>query len=280
MSGRPDFHLKKIRKKMNKYPIYIVTKGRWENPLTAKFLKRDGVQFKMLVEPQEYEQYCNSVGEEYILKLPFSNLGLGSFPSRNFGWKDSMLNGYERHWMFDDNIRGIYQLNKGQRTLCNALKGIEAIENFTDKYENISISGFDYTMFVFPDTNKRYSVNTHVYSALLIKNNIPFRWRLKYNEDVDLCLQVLHNGQCTVLFKQFMINKTSTTVKMKGGNQTELYKNNSYEKKVLKARSLEEIWPQYTRTVIKYNRPHHQVAWNKHFKQQLIPTTYTKISNI
>ena len=50
---------------------------------------------------------------------------------------------------------------------------------------------------------------------------------------------------------------------MKGGNQTDLYKNNSYEKKILKTRSLEEVWPQYVKTKIRYNRPHHYVNWNQ-----------------
>ena len=89
---------------MNKYPIYIVTKGRYENPITAKCFIEDGLDFKMLVEPQEYDQYCEAVGEKYVLKLPFSNLGLGSYPSRNYGWEHSIKNGHKRHWMFDDNI--------------------------------------------------------------------------------------------------------------------------------------------------------------------------------
>ena len=29
---------------MNKYPVYIVSKGRWENPMTAKFFLKDGVK--------------------------------------------------------------------------------------------------------------------------------------------------------------------------------------------------------------------------------------------
>ena len=99
---------------------------------------------------------------------------------------------------------------------------------------------------------------------------MPYRWRLKYNEDVDLCLQVLDNGLCTVLFNAFTVDKTSTVAKMKGGNQDELYLGNAYEKKVLKARSLEEIWPQYAETKIRFNRPHHYVNWIKHFKHGLV----------
>jgi hypothetical protein len=256
---------------MNKYPIYIVSKGRWENPMTAKCFIKDGLDFKVLVEPQEYDNYCKSLGEKYILKLPFSNLGVGSYPARNYGWEDSIKNGHNRHWMFDDNIYKLRRIVKGKKIPCNAGLAIKVAEDFTDRYLNIGISGFNYSTFVVRGSsdNKPFRLNAHVYSAMLMNNNMPFRWRLKYNEDVDLCLQVLHNKMCTVLFSAFSVDKVSTVAKMKGGNQTELYQGNAFEKKVLKAKSLEEIWPQYAETKIRFNRPHHFVEWKKHFKQGL-----------
>ena len=41
---------------MNNYPVYIVSKGRWENPQTAKLFIQDGIDFQILVEPQEYNK--------------------------------------------------------------------------------------------------------------------------------------------------------------------------------------------------------------------------------
>ena len=255
---------------MNNYPVYIVSKGRWEKPLTANMFKKNDIDFQILVEPQEYENYCEALGEEYVTKLPFSNLGIGSYPARNYAWEDSIKKGYKRHWVFDDNIRAFRRLQKGNRIICSGNKAIKALEEFTDRYENIGITGFNYSTFVTSSTSKPFYINTHAYSAMLMKNNMPYRWRLKYNEDVDLCLQVLHNGLCTILFNAFVVDKTSTTAKMKGGNQDELYKGNAFEKKVLKARSLEEIWPQYAETKMVWNRPHHFVSWRKHFKHGLV----------
>ena len=255
---------------MNRHPVYIVSKGRWEKPLTANMFKKNDIDFQILVEPQEYENYCEALGEEYVTKLPFSNLGIGSYPARNYAWEDSIKKGYERHWVFDDNIRAFRRSHKGNRIICNGNKAIKVLEDFTDRYENIGITGFNYSTFVTSSTSKPFYINTHAYSAMLMKNNMPYRWRLKYNEDVDLCLQVLHNGLCTILFNAFVVDKTSTTAKMKGGNQDELYKGNAFEKKVLKARSLEEIWPQYAETKMVWNRPHHFVSWRKHFKHGLV----------
>ena len=258
---------------MSKYPIYIVSKGRAKTPYTANWFKTDKIDFKIVVEPQEYDEYCQEIGEEYVIALPFSNLGVGSYPARNFCWEHSLEHGHKRHWVFDDNIRRMRRLHKGKRIPCNGNIGINAIEDFTDRYTNIGISGFEYLNFVKNTWPKPFKYNVHVYSSLLIDNSLPFRWRMKYNEDVDLCLQVLHKGLCTVSFTTFHVEKISTWAKLKGGNQDELYKGNNPKKKYLKAKSLEEVWPQYAKTVFKFNRPHHSVNWKKHFKQPLIKRT-------
>jgi hypothetical protein len=211
---------------MSKYPVYIVSKGRWENPLTAKMFLKDGVNFKILVEPQEYEQYCKAIGSAYVKKLPFSNLGLGSYPARNEAWKLSSIRGFKRHWVFDDNIARARRLVKGKKVPINSAKAIELAEEFTDRYENIGITAFNYQYMVVPGSSdkKPFYLNVHAYSCMLIKNDVPFRWRMKYNEDVDLSIQFLHNNWCTVLLNALVMDKMSTVSKMKGGNQTEAIK--------------------------------------------------------
>jgi hypothetical protein len=253
-----------------KYPIYIVSKGRADNILTANVFLKENIPFLIAVESNEYDSYKNYFDEKLLLKLPFSNLGLGSYPARNFCWNHSVSLGYQKHFIFDDNIRCFSRLNNGKRTKTNAMTSILVLQSISDRYENLAMSGFNYRYFVTNDTNKAFTLNTHVYSGMLINNKIPFRWRLKYNEDVDLNLQCLHNKWCTMLLNSFLIDKISTAVKMKGGNQSELYKNNDPKKKMLKARSLEIVWPQYVKTVFKFNRPHHSISWGKHFKHGLI----------
>ena len=251
-----------------KYPIYIVSKGRYENPITAKLFLKENIEFKIAVEPQEYDNYCKTIPKENILKLPFANLGVGSYPARNYCWENSIKNGNKKHWIFDDNIRHFVLLNKGVRTNIDSKIAIINLENFAEKYNNLAIIGFNYRYFVTKYTNHAYNLNCHVYSGMLIKNSIPYKWRLKYNEDVDLCLQCLVNGMNTVLFNQFLIDKVSTTLKLKGGNQTELYCNNDYGKKVLKAESLRLMWQKYVKIVMRFNRPHHYINWRQ-FKQPL-----------
>lgn len=248
------------------YPIYIVSKGRYKTPLTANAFKEANLDFYICVEPQEYELYCESIGEKYILKMPFSNLGLGSYPARNFAWEHARKNGYKYYWCFDDNIRGFAKWVNGKKTnYKNCLDAILYVENFVNK-NKCDISGFEYRYFVAKPPKTAFKLNTHVYSAMLIKTSLPYRWRLKYNEDIDLCLQVLHNGGKTSSCIYYMTNKTSTSAKMKGGNQDELYKGNDPKKNLLKAKMIESVWPQYSKTVIRFGRHHHLIDW-KVFKK-------------
>ena len=95
-----------------RYPVYIISKGRWESRLTVKALLAMNVPFSIVIELQEYEQYASVIEPENILVLPFSNLGQGSIPARNWVWEHSLSKGDERHWILDDNIRNFYRLHK------------------------------------------------------------------------------------------------------------------------------------------------------------------------
>jgi hypothetical protein len=244
-----------------KYPVYIISKGRAYNPLTAKLFEGAGIDYLIAVEPQEAAEYSKALGSHRLLILPFSNLGLGSYPARNVCWEHAKSNGHTRHWLFDDNIHKWRTWVNGKRKDTNdILKALEYVERDTDR-NNTDISGFEEPNFVAKPPKKAFKRNCHVYSAMLIKNDIPYRWRLKYNEDVDLCLQVLHNSGTTSSCVYYMADKVATSVKMKGGNQDELYKGNDPRKKLLKAKMLESVWPQYAKTVIRFNRYHHLVDW-------------------
>lgn len=249
------------------YPVYIISKGRYKNPLTARHFEDAGIDYLIAVEPQEAKEYANALGSHRVLVLPFSNLGLGSFPARNYCWEHSISNGHKYHWIFDDNIRGFAKwINTKKKYINEGSKPLLFVEQYA-KDNNVDISGFEYHGFSMRSPTKPFKTNCHVYSSLFIKNDLPYRWRLKYNEDVDLCLQVLHNGGSTASCVYYLANKTSTTAKMKGGNQDELYKGNDPRKKLLKAKMLEAVWPQYAKTVIRFGRYHHLVDWKK-FKKK------------
>jgi hypothetical protein len=254
---------------MTRYPVYIISKGRHDVCLTATMLVEDGVPFHLVVEPQEKQLYADIYGADRILVLPFSNLGLGGIPARNWVKKHATEAGHKRHWILDDNMRHVRRLHKGKRLKCNAGKAFAITEDFTDRYTNIAISGLNYTFFAINKMPPFY-LNVHVYSCLLILNEIEYSWRGRYNEDTDLCLQVLSGGWCTVLMNAFLVDKAAT-MSMKGGNADVLYKGDG---RLEMARSLERQWPGVVRVERRFQRPQHVIkdAWRK-FDTQLIKRT-------
>ena len=249
------------------YPVYIISKGRWETRKTSKALEKMNVPYHIVVEPQEYDNYAEVIDKKKLHVLPFSNLGQGSIPARNWVWEHSLEIGAERHWILDDNIASFRYFNRNSLYQMRCGNGFKAIEDFTDRYINVGMSGMQYFMFT-PRKDKRppFILNTRIYSCILIKNDLPYRWRGRYNEDTDVSLRVLKDGWCTVLFYAFPCEKT-TTMTMKGGNSDDLYKDDG---RLKMAQSLQEQHPDVAKVTLKWNRWQHTVDYRPFKKNKLI----------
>lgn len=250
-----------------KYPIYVISKGRWESRLTSKALEQMNVPYSIVIEPHEYDNYAAVIDPKKILVLPFSNLGQGSIPARNWVWEHSEKAGDERHWILDDNIRYFARYNRNFRHYVKTGAIFRAAEDFCDRYENIMKFGFQYRMFIAERAKyPPFYLNTRVYSCICLKNNIGYRWRGRYNEDTDLSLRILKDGWCTVLFNAFLADKTATLT-MKGGNTDELYQGDG---RLKMAQSLVDQHPDVTTITWKWNRWQHHVDYRPFKKNKLI----------
>lgn len=253
------------------YPVYVISKGRWESRLTVKSLEKRGIPFKIVIEPQEYDNYAAVIDFNRILVLPFSNLRQGSIPARNWVWDHSISIGAERHWILDDNIREFFIRYSGRRVYTDSGTTFRIIEDYVERYENVALAGMQYKMFV--TEVFRYNpvvFNTRIYSCILIKNNIPYRWRGRYNEDTDLSLRVLKDGWCTILFSAFLAGKNATMI-MKGGNTEELYKLDGQDDgRLLMAQSLFRQHPEVVKIKRKWGRWQHQVDYRPFKGNRLI----------
>lgn len=248
-----------------RYPVYVISKGRWESRLTVNALERCKIPYHIVVEPQEFDNYARYIKRENIYTLPFSNLGQGGIPARNWVWEHAKATGAKRHWIMDDNIRDFYRLNHNKRIRVNGGAIFCAAEDFVDRYENVAISGFHYRFFIVArDKRPPFYLNTRVYSCILIQNDLPYRWRGRYNEDTDLSLRALKDGWCTVLFCAFLADKIATMT-MKGGNTDELYKDDGRRKM---AESLVAQHPDVTKISWKWGRWQHSVDYSG-FTQKL-----------
>lgn len=205
---------------------------------TSRHLSEQGTKHFVVVEDSEFEQYSaalyGSLATVLVLDDRFKreyetcdDLGLsrstGPGPARNFAWNYAIDMGAEYHWVMDDNIRGFYRLHENKKYRCNSSAMWAAMEAFCRRFENVAMAGPNYEMFA-PRKSKLppFTTNTRIYSCNLIRNDVPFRWRGRYNEDTILSLDMLTAGWCTIQFNAFLQDKMGTQIQ-KGGNTAEFY---------------------------------------------------------
>jgi hypothetical protein len=214
------------------------------------------------------------------LIAPFSNHGDGPGRARNWCWDHSITIGAEKHWVLDDNIADFYRLHKNKRVRVESGAIFRAAEDFVNRYENVPIAGFQYRFFIAPNSKyPPYVKNTRIYSTLLIDNKCKHRWRGRYNEDTDICLQVLKDGDCTIQFNSFLQGKAATQT-VKGGNTEEFYhkegveegkwiENVNSEGTRNKSQMLVDLHPDVATMVWRYKRWHHYVDYSSFKKNEL-----------
>tara|TARA_R110001592_G_scaffold257111_1_gene520725 strand:- start:14 stop:1159 length:1146 start_codon:yes stop_codon:yes gene_type:complete len=277
----------KSKKTVNpRFPVYIVSKGRWERNPTSRALQEMKVPFYMVVEEDQFENYKKIIDEDNLLILPQKYIDeydvfwtdddprKGPGCPRNFCWEHSIENGYDWHWVMDDNIEAFERYNNNMKVKCLTGSPFYAMEDFVLRYKNIAQAGPNYSIFC-PATDGRpqYKLNTRIYSCLLINNKIPYRWRGRYNEDTDLSLRAMKDGWCTVQFNAFLQSKRATQT-LKGGNTEEFYaKDGTYNK----SKMLVEMHPDVAFLSDKWNRVHHHVNYEP-FKKNILKKKNTENS--
>jgi hypothetical protein len=248
------------------YPIFIPTKGRHESRLTIKALQSLGVPFTAVIEKQDYANYSQVVPKDRLLILPHQDQGLTV--TRNWIW-DYAQNECKTpyFWTMDDNLRAFYRLNKGIKARVTSGTFLRIIEQFAERYTNLLVSGMAYEMFC-PRKKKHppFILNTRIYSNMLIRTNIPYRNRLFFNDDTDLCLQILKDGHCTCQFNAFLADKQAT-MQLRGG-MTEHYE--ATNKRWEFCKELQNAHPDVVKITQKWGRWQHQVDYRPFAKNKLI----------
>jgi hypothetical protein len=256
------------------FPVYIPSKSRAEIATTPRFLDNIGVPYRLVIEEQQFAEYNKFFPAKKLIILdpiykktfdPLMELqegqSTGSGPARNFLWEHSISEGHEFHWTMDDNIQLFARLHKNQRIPVGDGTIFVAMEEFVLRYENIAMAGPQYWMFA-PSRAKLppFVVGTRIYSCNLIRNDLPYRWRGRYNEDTILSLDILKSNHWqTVLFNAFLQYKI-TTQKMAGGNTEAFY---AEEGTLPKSQMLVDAHPDVSKVSWKFNRWHHHVNYEK-----------------
>jgi len=262
------------------FPLYIPSKGRAHLCITMKELDRINVPYRVVVEQHQFADYERALGKQKLLMLDpqyqhdydaFDDLGMtrskGPGPARNFIWDHAISEGHAWHWVMDDNIKNFYRCNKNLILKVDDGTIFACMEEFAQRYTNLAMVGPNYEMFVLRrEPREAMTFNTRIYSCNLIRNDLPFRWRGRYNEDTDLSLRMLKAGWCTVQFNAFLQKKLATML-VQGGNTAEFYGVDGTE---AKSRMLLAMHPDITKLVWRYGRKHHLVDYRQFRNNKLL----------
>jgi hypothetical protein len=261
------------------HPIYIPSKSRARIATTPRLLDKLRVPYQLVVEEQQWGEYREHFPDSKLLVLDphyqetydafgdFEGQSLGSGPARNFIWDHAVMEGAAWHWVIDDNITFFCRLHRNQRVPVADGLIFRAMEDFAGRYTNVAMVGPNYYMFL-PSREKHrpFTLNTRIFSCNLIRNDVPFRWRGRYNEDADLSIRMLKAGYVTVLFNAFLQWKAWTQT-WTGGNTEAFY---GAEGTLPKSQMLARMHPDVARVTWKFNRWHHQVDYSRFKDNRLI----------
>jgi hypothetical protein len=201
----------------NKYTIYIPSRHRPECKVTNVLR---GLQYKVVVEPQDYDSYCKIHGKETVISLPKDNQGLPY--ARTFIKNYSAGLGEARHWQIDDDIEAfkVRPLGQSKNLVVNPILCLSIAEYVTDMVSNVAITGINGDTFAFSRRNM-VQLNKLTCQCVLIDNAVDAEWEYGGMEDWDYTLKVLEAGNCTLAFDHIMTHSPAPGVRP-GGN-TEIH---------------------------------------------------------
>lgn len=219
------------------YTIYIPSKGRAQYGHTAKLLDDCEItNYKIVVEPQDYDAYVARWGKEKIVMLPENDQGI-SF-SRSYIKKYSRERGEKFHWQMDDDMISFRLRMNNKNVKVNPRHCFSIVEAINDMFTNVGICGITHFAYAFAKKT-HISTNKMVYGVILANNDVPHEWRPGTNEDLDYSLQTLESKFVTIAFNTVLFD-TFTTGKLEGGNMLNLFAGDGrrqiYEKTA-------ELWP-------------------------------------
>lgn len=257
----------------NKYTIYIPSKGRPTNT-TAKVLQSSGLDYKLVVEPQDYDSYCKVHPRNQIVVLDKNNQGLRY--SRSFIKQYSRTVNEEKHWELDDDIEKFFIRLRGtnKNIVANPLLCISIAEHCMDMFSNVAISGICSSAYAF---SKKYAVqkNRLAYQCILVDNAMDVNADAETaTEDWDYTLRVLEAGYCTLAFHH-ITQQSAPTMKLPGGATTTVYAGNNRK---LAYEAFIKLWPgrfrlkEYPNSVKRWRLQHIRKFFND-YKQHLILKT-------
>lgn len=184
----------------NKYPIFVISKGRYELKYarTVKLLKIYNVKFSLVVEPQELEHYVK-LHDSFFLYPP-----TGVAKARQFVLEKARELGVEAFWTLDDDIQSFrhnYAPTSPQEVLVS-------LEHRLDAEPNIGLISPQYQQAIWRQTTSDVVNNQCVTTCILTRTAVKANYDLDLDmfEDLDFMFQVIRDGYDGILDNHWGFN--------------------------------------------------------------------------
>ena len=224
----------------NKYHIYIPSKGRSDSCRTAHLCLDAGLNFSIVVEPQDYLKYSKVFGKKNLIKLPKNDQGM--WYVRNFILKLSRSRNEKAHWQIDDDIKYFAIRKDGKNTRSNTGTVLSEVEKILDAHTNIKAIGTRLAAFAF-SYESFLSVNTQIWASWLVDNDVDAKFKKGTVEDLDFFIQIMHKGGVVVAANRY-IHDTFPHNAKPGGLTVE---NPDKDPRIQRQLTVRKDWPQYLR---------------------------------
>lgn len=209
-------------------PIYIPSKGRPHNCVTAATLAAGGVgRFYVVVEPGQRRAYAEGLrenGAAQLLVLPRSNRGI-AYARRWIQAHAAKAAPGGLHWQLDDDVtfaRRSRHRGKYRTRAARAGAVLGPIEAYARAHPNVAIASPRNRTYAFGyDDHPAVTANRQCVTCMLLRD-VGLRFRSGVIEDTDYSMQVLHRGHCTAIFNRLLFTNPPQA-SSEGGNSDSLY---------------------------------------------------------
>lgn len=218
-------------------PIFIPTKGRALTAKTPRLLREAGLDFCLVVEPQELGSYEESFPAEKHLVLDENDAGIVFV--RNAILEYARKQGIEWFWMLDDDISSFYKVQAWRCVKENAREVLDMAESYIKSDREVALGALEYQQIAWA-AKKAYTDNSYAEVAVLIN---PRRIAHSYDpsmalkEDRDFAMQTILSG-----FKTRRVNILAFGVPMMGKNPGGLQEKYQERRDEIAAKALIQKW--------------------------------------
>ncbi|MDR1112784.1 MAG: hypothetical protein LBL18_03365 [Bacteroidales bacterium] len=211
-------------------PIFIPTKGRVNNQKTAELLQKTGIEYKLVVEPQEKHLYKG----HNIVVLPENDKGLAYSRNHILSLNRGLFG------MFDDDVRD-FGIVENKRCKSVPEKLIDFI-GLCEKHKGFATYCPNYRQYAC-SARKSYSVN--IQSEVISVIDASLTGNARYDGDVfpddrDFFLQLIVHGRKTVCFGKYWFS--CPHVGKSNGGLHNMYMSGECEQGIMK---LKQKWGEF-----------------------------------